>query len=213
MDYRRVYENLIEKAKLEKRNKREGIYYEEHHITPKSMGGKDADFNLVLLTTKEHYIAHRLLTRIYPNVRSILVAFHFMVHGQQGQSMYLSSRVYEEARELFIKAQTGRKVSKETREKMSIAKKGKKLSEDTKEKIRQRAIGRKASEKTRKILSESHKGLEPGNKGKKMGPRSEEVKNQISEKLKGRKKPPRTKDHVQKIIESRKRNKELKLKL
>jgi hypothetical protein len=208
MNHQKIYDKIIKKANLENREKGYGIYYEKHHIIPKSMGGSNENINLVLLTAKEHYIVHRLLTRIYPDNRSILTAFHFMVHGQQGQRMYLSSRVYAEARELFIKVQKTRKLSEETKRKISESRKGKKLSEETKEKIRQKALGRKASEETRKILSNSHKGIEPGNKGKKMGPRSDEVKKQISYKLKGRKKPPRTKEHTRKIIENRKRNKE-----
>lgn len=207
MNYSKIYNNLVYQDKLKNRKKDNGEYFEEHHINPKCLGGGDDGDNLVLLTTREHYIAHKLLTKIYPDNRKILMAFHFMVHGQQGQSMNLSSRVYEEARELFIKAQSGRCLSDETKKKMSESHKGKKLSEKTKEKIRNKAIGRKVTKETIKILSESHKGISPSNKGKKTGPRSEEVKRQISEKMKGMKRPPRSKEHTQKIIESRRLNK------
>lgn len=203
MNYQKVYDSIIEKAKSENREKGNGICYEKHHILPKCLNGSDRDDNLVLLTTKEHYMVHRLLTRIYPDNRSILTAFHFMVHGQQGQSMNLGARVYEEARELFIKAQTGRKASIETKNKMSKSRKGKKHTKEAKEKMRKAASGRKITEQTRKILRESHKSLVPGNKGKKMGPRPEEVKQQISKKLKGRKK---NKESIRKGVETRRKN-------
>jgi len=203
MNYQKIYNDIIEKAKLENRQKGNGIYYENHHIQPRCLNGGDDEDNLILLTTKEHFVCHKLLTRIYPNNRGILTAFHFMVYGQQGQSMNLGARVYEEARELFIKAQTGRKVSIETKKKMSKSRKGKKHTEGAKEKMRKAAIGRQITEETRKILSESHRGLEPGNKGKKMGPRPEEVKKRISEKLKGRK---LSEESLQQGVKTRRKN-------
>lgn len=42
------------------RQKKKGIYYESHHIIPKSMGGKEE----VLLTAKEHFICHLLLCKM-----------------------------------------------------------------------------------------------------------------------------------------------------
>lgn len=63
MNYTKIYNNLISKAKRENRMKDCGIYYENHHIIPKSFGGSDDTENLVLLTAKEHWIAHLLLAR------------------------------------------------------------------------------------------------------------------------------------------------------
>ena len=42
-------------------------YSENHHIIPKCMGGSDDESNLVKLTAEEHYIAHLLLVKMYPN--------------------------------------------------------------------------------------------------------------------------------------------------
>lgn len=42
-----------------------GMYFEMHHILPKSVGGSDNATNKVLLTAKEHYICHHLLAKIY----------------------------------------------------------------------------------------------------------------------------------------------------
>lgn len=55
MDYRKVYDAIIERAKgREKPNER----LEIHHIVPLSLGGTDKSENLVALTIREHYVAH-----------------------------------------------------------------------------------------------------------------------------------------------------------
>jgi len=41
-------------------------YCEKHHITPRGLGGGDEDTNIVKLTAREHYVAHLLLTKMFP---------------------------------------------------------------------------------------------------------------------------------------------------
>ena len=70
MNYQKIYNQLIQKAKSENRQKNNEIYYEAHHIIPKCLGGKGDSRNIrheniVLLTAKEHFIAHLLLCEIY----------------------------------------------------------------------------------------------------------------------------------------------------
>ena len=65
MNLDKCYLNLIQRAKGENRQKGLGIYFEEHHIIPKCLNGTDDPDNLVLLTAKEHYVAHHLLHKIY----------------------------------------------------------------------------------------------------------------------------------------------------
>lgn len=60
--YGNIYHSLITKAQSQNRNKKLG-YFESHHIIPRSLGGTNKKFNLVLLTAREHYIAHLLLVR------------------------------------------------------------------------------------------------------------------------------------------------------
>lgn len=72
MNYQKIYDAIIAKAKL--RDYLE-CYYEIHHIFPKSMGGVDLEENLVKLTFKEHFICHRLLTKIYPKENKMHYAF------------------------------------------------------------------------------------------------------------------------------------------
>jgi len=58
------YQKLTSKITNIQRSKNNGIYYEQHHILPKSLGGNNSKLNLILLTPKEHFVAHLLLVRI-----------------------------------------------------------------------------------------------------------------------------------------------------
>ena len=61
MNYKKIYDQLIERAKM---RTLEG-YSENHHIIPKCMGGSNELDNFVALTGREHFIAHLLLAKIY----------------------------------------------------------------------------------------------------------------------------------------------------
>lgn len=71
--YSRWYFSIIEKARSLNRTKGTE-YFESHHIIPKSMGGTNDLFNLVLLTAREHFIVHCLLPRMCVFIRSIEAA-------------------------------------------------------------------------------------------------------------------------------------------
>ena len=64
MNYNRIYNKIVENAIKETRSKGQ-IYYEKHHILPRSLGGNNSINNLVLLTGREHYICHILLAKIH----------------------------------------------------------------------------------------------------------------------------------------------------
>ena len=79
MNYLKIYENLIQKAK----SRIIKGYKEKHHILPKCLGGKDDKDNLVDLTPEEHFIAHLLLTKIYPDNSALVHAAVMMtVNGK-----------------------------------------------------------------------------------------------------------------------------------
>lgn len=59
MDYKRIYEELIEHRKM--LPKLDGVYYEVHHIKARCQGGTDDPENLIYLTAEDHYIAHKLM--------------------------------------------------------------------------------------------------------------------------------------------------------
>lgn len=62
MDYEKIYYDLVYTRKKQNRNKKTE-YYESHHIIPRSWGGNDDNDNIVLLTAKEHWVAHLLLSK------------------------------------------------------------------------------------------------------------------------------------------------------
>jgi hypothetical protein len=61
--YLLCYNNLIEKAKSQQRIKQKGDRHQYHHIIPRSLGGNNDKDNLVLLSYREHKVAHRLLIK------------------------------------------------------------------------------------------------------------------------------------------------------
>ncbi len=65
MNYQKIYQNMITRA--QGRTLDDAVIYDRHHIIPKSLGGTDDSSNLVKLTLREHYIAHRLLVKMYKN--------------------------------------------------------------------------------------------------------------------------------------------------
>jgi hypothetical protein len=156
MDYNKLYYNFMNSRKSMNRRKRDGVYYEKHHIIPMCLSGSNHKDNLVLLTAKEHFIAHRILYKIYPEDKNIALAFWGMCNQKNKKiKRYIpSSRSYEEARLAFLKNNTGdnnpkgflgKKHSEKTRIIQSISNKGKIYSEATREKIRITKIGKKYS--------------------------------------------------------------------
>lgn len=81
MNYKNIYENLIERGK----NRTFLSYSERHHIIPRCMGGKDSKDNLVELTPEEHYLAHQLLVKIYPENFKLVFAVHRMCSGRNNK--------------------------------------------------------------------------------------------------------------------------------
>lgn len=74
MDYHRIYNALIYNAK----NRDIAGYCENHHIIPKCMGGTDNNSNIVSLTAREHFVAHQLLVKMYPNNYKLINAANMM---------------------------------------------------------------------------------------------------------------------------------------
>lgn len=64
MNYKKLYKTFIMKCRKEKRDINDPMMT-VHHILPRSMGGSDDEKNKVLLTPKEHYLAHRIFARTY----------------------------------------------------------------------------------------------------------------------------------------------------
>jgi len=128
MNYKKTYNNIIENAKIQNRCKLDKInpsyvYYEKHHIIPRCIGGTNDESNLVILTPKEHYMTHKLLTKIWPNNKKIGYAFFYMSINKKGK-YNVSLRDYAYAREQFMTTP----FSKEMLENLSKSLTGKKFT-------------------------------------------------------------------------------------
>lgn len=100
MNYKNHYSRLIERAKF-----REICgYTERHHIKPKCIGGTDDPSNLISLTAREHFIAHLLLMKMYPDKQGLVKAVIMMCCGHQERKV--NNRIYEWVRVKFSKAQS-----------------------------------------------------------------------------------------------------------
>lgn len=81
--YQEQYDALINFALKQNRKKLKRtdsnfIYYENHHILPKCLGGTNDKENMVLLTYSEHLKAHWLLCKMNPNKFKLLIALSYM---------------------------------------------------------------------------------------------------------------------------------------
>ena len=183
MNYLKVYCNLIRKA--ENRNPPEG-YTEKHHTFPVSIFGKNN--RIVVLTAREHYIAHALLEKIYikryglSDTRVIKMTFaHCMM---KSGIRYFNSYLYENARIRLSNLSKGRIVSEKTREKLREINAGEKNG----------FYGKKHTNQTKERMS----NLKKGNKnalGYKM------TKEQIEKSRQKRIGKKHTEEHKQKLKE------------
>jgi hypothetical protein len=100
MNYLKIYCNLIRKA--ENRTPPEG-YTEKHHTFPKSIFGNND--RIVILTGREHYIAHALLERVcikrYGMKDKKTIKMINAVICMKGRKKYYNSLLYECTRKRF----------------------------------------------------------------------------------------------------------------
>lgn len=99
MDYRRIYDQLTNRAKV--RGDLLG-YFERHHVVPKCLGGNDNPDNLIVLTAREHFLAHWLLFKIY-GTPALAKAFRLMVDSQKRAR----GRSYAKAKEIYALSMSG----------------------------------------------------------------------------------------------------------
>lgn len=74
MNYKKHYDLLVSRGQ----NRILEGYVEKHHIIPRCLGGPDEKSNIVILTPEEHYVAHQLLVKMYPNNRDLIYAAQLM---------------------------------------------------------------------------------------------------------------------------------------
>lgn len=131
MDYFNVYYKLVNYRKENVLTKN----YEIHHIKPKCMGGNNEYENLVRLTYREHFFAHKLLTLMYKNNEKLLYSYYKM-NNYRGR--HHNSKHYEKVKSKFYKFLSKRmKINNPMKGKDSPMK-GKNHTKDTIEKISKR---------------------------------------------------------------------------
>lgn len=95
MDYDAHYNNLMAKAR---RRVQVEDYSEKHHVIPKCMGGDNSLENIVILTAREHFIAHWLLTKKFPREWKLYFALFQMTKSNGQHRRVVTSRQFEIAR-------------------------------------------------------------------------------------------------------------------
>jgi uncharacterized radical SAM superfamily Fe-S cluster-containing enzyme len=155
--------------------------FEKHHVIPKSMGGSNKKENLVNLTVRQHFVCHRLLTKMVSgtNVQKAWRALRAMAlmdaSDQQQRSMLrITSRLFEQLRVVNFAPDSdetrakkkasaqGRLHSEETKKKMAETRK-KRFAEDStysancRAKLLASSVGRVVSEDTKRKISAAGK--------------------------------------------------------
>ena len=150
MNYRHIYCKIISYAKSEEklglRKKGNCNYYESHHILPKSLFPLWAKrkSNLVLLTAREHFFVHELLTKIYPTPQMRHAAYSFI--SRPNADYKITPREYERIRTAY---------ANDLREKM-LGKPANRSREVT-ERINAKNRGSKRTLEQRQRMSEAQK--------------------------------------------------------
>ncbi len=184
--YYTIYYEIVNRAR--NRELIPGVYYEKHHIIPKSLGGSNNSENLVHLHPKEHYICHRLLTKITigEQKQKMIYAVYMMMRGIK--RFKPTASVYEKLRNQMREANKNRVGPN----------KGKNLSDIWKKKIKDSFTAERRAQ-----ISDLRKGNPTRKKGSFTV--SQETRDKIAQSRKG--KPtrfgPHTEETKQKLKESR----------
>ena len=131
MDYNKIYNNIIERAKQRQIKNPLNGYKEIHHVIPRSIGGSNEPINLVELTLKEHFLCHELLVYIYPNNKEVVYALWMMTtttiaskynvsnRNKNEQQINISASQYERIKLLYIKFKSQKRYSIQERKNVS----------------------------------------------------------------------------------------------
>ena len=184
MNYKKIYIKIIFNAKLEEiqglRSKKNG-YYERHHILPKSLFPLwvKRKSNIVLLTAREHFFCHQLLTKIYPGQKMSFALIAFTTRPNADYK--ISSKEYERLKKLHSSLKKGKSSFLNEESKKKALKKARET------KIKNGTLHKSPSESCRNQISNTLKRrytlkeLKAYNKGH---PLNESTKEKISTTLK-----------------------------
>ncbi len=198
--YTEWYRLLCEKAKTRTTNRKDAKkilnYVEAHHIYPVSFNNsyKTDKNNIVLLSAKEHFIAHLLLMKMFVDDRQAKMGYALLQFGRNKENFTLTSKQFEFVRKLYSNSRIGVKRKPFSKEwKDNIAKSARKNYENGVSGINfDRAgsgngmFGKTHSETTRKKMAKKKQGLYDGSSNPMFGKtHSEGIKQAQSERAKG----------------------------
>ena len=155
--YTTIYRSIVRRSRKRGLDKRvlDG-YYEEHHVLPVALGGTDDPKNRVLLTAREHFLCHLLLTRMTEGADLVRMkhAFSYMAlcHSSTHDRHKTNSHWYQKAREFAAQSRDA-----QWKANISRALKGRKLSSESIEKMRKSLTGRTLTEEHRRSISRASK--------------------------------------------------------
>ena len=102
--YKNWYDTITSRGK---KHREPGL--ERHHIIPRSLGGTDDAENITFITTREHFVCHWLLIKIYSIGEEhwkMLNALRMMRAENSNQKRYstkITSRVYAKLKQEYAK--------------------------------------------------------------------------------------------------------------
>ena len=97
MNYRKIYDEIVIRRKRELACG----YTEKHHIMPRCLGGTDDGDNIVVLTAREHFLCHWLLTKMYVGRDKMRLSSAFNSMCRMGSGQIRSSKNFARARKHF----------------------------------------------------------------------------------------------------------------
>lgn len=206
--YTSWYYHIVTRAKSQERNKlskehNNYVYYEKHHIIPKSLGGNDDTDNVVLLTAREHFIAHILLPKMcvsFKHTQQMINALFRMKQQTSKQERYFNNRLYEYTKSKIICSEDKKKKHKNrvscknllTGEFMQVSKE----IFDSSPNLVGVNFGKTGQKRTKEFI-EKRKGKNNSFYGRNHTMESKKKQGEkISQKLKGK---PKTEEHKQKM--------------
>lgn len=171
--YTKCYYNIINKAlqanrqKLN-RNNIDFVYYESHHIIPKSIKPEFKDlklnpWNKALLTPKEHFICHLLLTKMLtgPDKNKMVYALWGMTNqASQYQDKRFKSNLYA-----TYKIKMQKSLSSERKGKSLVELYGDEKATEIKANMKNRKTRSKMTDKEKKAVGDKFKAYYKANPG------------------------------------------------
>jgi len=103
-NYQQRYHKFIKSRPIRTKVKFDGC--ETHHILPRSLGGSNDPSNLIVLTAREHFIAHLMLIKCYKGKNKSKMVYALMklsVANGNHHDYRLTSRRYEIIKKFFAK--------------------------------------------------------------------------------------------------------------